>query len=86
MAEIISHAENGTGDANYVIIDVRGADEIMMGTGVMSNIVHVLPLPEISSVSALAHSALCVCFYLSLSLVDWLYTAALARVIPDGCL
>ena len=52
MAQILADAENGTGDANYVVLDVRNADEIMMGTGVMSDVVHVLPLPEIDSMGA----------------------------------
>jgi len=52
MAQILADAENGTGDANYIVLDVRNADEIMMGTGVMSEIVKVFPLPEIASMGA----------------------------------
>lgn len=52
MAAILSHVENGTGDENYVVMDVRGADEIMMGTGTMSDAVHILPLPQITSMAA----------------------------------
>lgn len=52
MVEILSHVENGTGDENYVVLDVRGADEIMMGTGTMSDAVHVLPLPQITATGA----------------------------------
>jgi len=52
MTEILSHVENGTGDKNYVVIDVRGVDEIMMSTGTMSEKVHILPLPQITMVSS----------------------------------
>lgn len=53
MAEILSHLENGTGDStNYVVIDVRGEPEIMMGTGTMSEKVHILPLPQITMMGA----------------------------------
>ena len=53
MTEILSHVENGTGgDANYVIIDVRGNEEIMMGTGLMNEKVHILPLPQITMMNA----------------------------------
>jgi len=50
MAGIISNLENS--DTNYVVIDVRGQDEIMMGTGLMSEKVNVLPLPELSMMGA----------------------------------
>lgn len=52
MTEILAHVENRTGDENYVVMDVRGADEIMMGTGLMSSDVKNLPLPQITSVSS----------------------------------
>uniref|UniRef100_A0A7S4N641 Rhodanese domain-containing protein n=1 Tax=Odontella aurita TaxID=265563 RepID=A0A7S4N641_9STRA len=52
MAKILAEVENGTGDENYVVIDVRGADEIMMGTGLMSSDVNILPLPEITNMDA----------------------------------
>lgn len=52
MEEILSHVDNGTGDANYVVIDVRGEPEIMMGTGLMSEKVHILPLPQITMMGA----------------------------------
>jgi rhodanese-related sulfurtransferase len=52
MTEIISHVDNGTGDKNYVVIDVRGEPEIMMGTGTMSEKVHILPLPQITMMGA----------------------------------
>lgn len=52
MEEIISHVDNGTGDANYVVIDVRGEPEIMMGTGLMSDKVNILPLPQINMMGA----------------------------------
>mmetsp|Transcript_34398 Transcript_34398/g.63279 ORF Transcript_34398/g.63279 Transcript_34398/m.63279 type:complete len:208 (+) Transcript_34398:98-721(+) len=52
MTEILSHVENGTGDKNYVVIDVRGVDEIMMSTGTMSEKVHILPLPQITMMAA----------------------------------
>ena len=52
MTEILAHVENRTGDENYVVMDVRGADEIMMGTGPMSSDVKNLPLPQITSVSS----------------------------------
>ena len=51
MAEILARVEDGTGDENYVVVDVRGADEILMGTGLMSSDVKNLPLPQITSVS-----------------------------------
>ena len=44
--------ENIEADENYVVMDVRGADEIMMGTGLMSSDVKNLPLPQITSVSS----------------------------------
>jgi len=50
MEDIISNLENS--DTNYVVIDVRGQDEIMMGTGLMSEKVNVLPLPELSMMGA----------------------------------
>ena len=50
MTAILAHLENGTGDTNYVVLDVRGVDEIRMGTGKMSDHVHILPLPEITMV------------------------------------
>jgi len=53
MTAILAHLENGTGDTNYVVLDVRGVDEIRMGTGKMSNHVHILPLPEITMRAAL---------------------------------
>ena len=55
MEEILSHVENGTGgdnNANYVIIDVRGEPEIMMGTGLMIDKVRILPLPQITMMGA----------------------------------
>jgi len=54
MAEILSHLEDGTGDDDrtYVVMDVRGEDEIMMGTGTMSEKVRILPLPQIASMAA----------------------------------
>ena len=52
MTEILSHVENGTGGTNYVVIDVRGEPEIMMGTGIMSEKVHILPLPQITMMDA----------------------------------
>ena len=54
MTEILSHLENGTGGdtTNYVIIDVRGNEEIMMGTGLMNEKVHILPLPQITMMNA----------------------------------
>lgn len=52
MTEILSHVDNGTGDKNYVVIDVRGEPEIMMGTGTMSEKVHILPLPQIAMMGA----------------------------------
>ena len=53
MANIISQLDNGNdSDKNYVVIDVRGQDEIMMGTGLMSEKVHILPLPELSMMGA----------------------------------
>ena len=54
MTEILSHVENGTGGGttNYVIIDVRGNEEIMMGTGLMNEKVHILPLPQITMMNA----------------------------------
>ena len=52
MEEILSHVENGTGDEKYVVIDVRGEPEIMMGTGTMSEKVHILPLPQITMMAA----------------------------------
>eukprot|EP00986_Skeletonema_menzelii_P011454 scaffold5903_cov81-Skeletonema_menzelii.AAC.10 len=52
MTEILSHVENGTGDKNYVVIDVRGEPEIMMGTGTMSEKVRILPLPQITMMAA----------------------------------
>ena len=53
MADIISTLDNkDTGDTNYVVIDVRGQDEIMMGTGLMSEEVNILPLPELSMMGA----------------------------------
>ena len=54
MTEILSHVENATdGDTtNYVIIDVRGNEEIMMGTGLMNEKVHILPLPQITMMNA----------------------------------
>ena len=54
MAEILSQVENGTGGdtTNYVIIDVRGNEEIMMGTGLMNEKVHILPLPQITMMNA----------------------------------
>lgn len=51
MEEILSEVE-GDNNNNYVIIDVRGVDEIMMGTGTMSDKVHILPLPEITAMAA----------------------------------
>ena len=51
MEEIISQLE-GDNNNNYVVIDVRGVDEIMMGTGTMSDKVHILPLPEITAMAA----------------------------------
>ena len=56
MKEILSYVENngtGGGDTtNYVIIDVRGNEEIMMGTGLMNEKVHILPLPQITMMNA----------------------------------
>ena len=52
MTEIISHVDNGTGDENYIVIDVRGEPEIMMGTGTMSEKVRILPLPQITMMAA----------------------------------
>ena len=52
MADILSKLENGSGDTNFVVIDVRGQDEIMMGTGLISDEVHILPLPELSMMGA----------------------------------
>jgi rhodanese-related sulfurtransferase len=51
MAEILSQLE-GDNENNYVVIDVRGVDEIMMGTGTMSEKVHILPLPQITAMAA----------------------------------
>lgn len=48
MTEVLSQLE-GDNNNNYVVIDVRGADEIMMGTGTMSEKVHILPLPQITA-------------------------------------
>ena len=52
MAGIISQLDDNGADINYVVIDVRGTDEIMMGTGLMSEKVHILPLPELSMMGA----------------------------------
>uniref|UniRef100_A0A7S1C083 Rhodanese domain-containing protein n=1 Tax=Corethron hystrix TaxID=216773 RepID=A0A7S1C083_9STRA len=46
MAEILSIAEVDGGEANYVVIDVRGEDEVVY-TGKLSEAVHTLPLPYI---------------------------------------
>lgn len=51
MEEILSQLEGDNSD-NYVVIDVRGVDEIMMGTGTMSDKVHILPLPQITAMAA----------------------------------
>lgn len=51
MMEILSHVENGTGDVSYVVIDVRGFDEVA-STGKLSESVHTLPLPVIASAGA----------------------------------
>ena len=52
LQEILFDAENGIGNKNYVIIDVRGDDEVSF-TGKIHPIVHTLPLPEIAMVSFL---------------------------------
>ena len=54
MTEILSQVDNGTNDdnTNYIIIDVRGQEEIMMGTGLMSDKVQNIPLPQISMMNA----------------------------------
>lgn len=54
MTEILSQVDNGTNDdnTNYIIIDVRGQEEIMMGTGLMSENVQNIPLPQISMMNA----------------------------------
>jgi len=49
MQEILSHVENETGDKSYVVIDVRGEDEINY-TGKIHPMVHTLPLPFIAMV------------------------------------
>lgn len=51
MEEILSQLEGDNSD-NYVVIDVRGVDEIMMGTGTMSDKVRILPLPQITAMAA----------------------------------
>ena len=50
LQEILSHVENETGDKNYVVIDVRGDDEVAY-TGKIHPMVHTVPLPLIASVS-----------------------------------
>ena len=54
MTEILSQVDNGTNDdnPNYIIIDVRGQEEIMMGTGLMSDNIQNIPLPQISMMNA----------------------------------
>ena len=52
MEEILSQLEGDNSDNNYVVIDVRGVDEIMMGTGTMSDKVRILPLPQITAMAA----------------------------------
>ena len=52
MIDIISLLDDNGADTNYVVIDVRGQDEIMMGTGLMSEKVNILPLPELSMMNA----------------------------------
>uniref|UniRef100_A0A7S4N6B8 Rhodanese domain-containing protein n=1 Tax=Odontella aurita TaxID=265563 RepID=A0A7S4N6B8_9STRA len=83
MAKILAEVENGTGDENYVVIDVRGADEIMMGTGLMSSDVNILPLPEITNVSSLCRCSSS-CLFIVLSHTTFIYrcyllTAAFAN-------
>jgi len=47
LQEILFHVENGTGDKKYVVIDVRGEDEVY-ATGKIHPMVHTLPLPYIA--------------------------------------
>ena len=57
LQKILNDITNGNGESGYVVIDVRGEDEVAY-TGKISSHVHTLPLPLIAQVRVEINSTL----------------------------